>query len=355
MSLVFGLANEWALADAVGDAIRLIAPFLTSYVAFSVFARYEAEKLLAIAKMLLWLQGGVLMLSVCLKAYAVIGLGESLVSYAKSWIVVGFPLMAAAVAGAVGSPARLAILACGFASPILSASKALFLSFTAGGLAGVVHGRLLVLLIGVGAYLIAQFLERVVEADTLMSRISRAALEFVQSEADSSTGGRMTEATNALETLRRGLPITALFGMGAGALWEDVTGSYSGGLHYLNFRAEGGAHHIHLTYVAMLYRYGVPGFVLFAAFSISFLAMSLRFVRRVSSHDRDRKVGVALFVYGMMVVVYSLFDYIIYDSFEFSVVFAWLLAYVRARSAEGYGIREGLYNAPASEALIRPD
>lgn len=280
-SLLLGIINGWNIIDILADAGRFIAPFLAYYVGKNLFSRLSFKEI-KVATMLI-LQGlfFVFLLSLAMKFFRLFVMGDPFVKYPDGGVDVPLLLISFLVVSWFFLPASprfsrfvLFLLFVMLLSPLMSASKSsfitvcFFLIFTP-----IVYGRfrhsvlaLIFILMGVAL---------VINSDTGMFIIDRFVIAFevvVNGSAeigDMSSYARVVEANSALEGLNSSwfYPLSYLFGNGSGALWYTAIGLDSG-LNEENFRLDGGAHHIHIEILSLLFRHGLIGLSMYLSWMI---------------------------------------------------------------------------------------
>jgi hypothetical protein len=323
--IIVGFQKQWIPTDVIADGVRFVGPIGAAFVARDVFGGKRRDELYEFFENLINAHAIILVISCAKKLYSVTVMGETVVQYASNWIIVAPILLCHALANRV--PGRPLVILLAAVQPFLTLSKTVFVATAAALIrsAKLKIGLLVVPVILLNALATPVARESIGEFQ-IYQRFSSVVDAIKREDSDGSSSARMTESLNAIEIFRRELPLSLMFGLGAGAQWFDVLGIYTSGLQGLNFRETGGAHHIHLTYVALLFRYGLPGLILYILIIHKFYRATRYISRKEKILGQELKLGTSLAFYLTYIVAYSVFDYAIYDTFEFCILLGWALA-----------------------------
>lgn len=343
-STLQGLIFKWLFVDIAADTLRVVLPFLLFTGVLSFLARKDNTSiyLRSLIKIAIVFQLIILSVSVVYKSLAVLN-GAPIIQYAINPIVIPLLLLCITTMNVLDwGKWRYFLIFLGFATPIFTLSKTMF----------IVNFFLLLLLlffikkkysISVIVIFVISIIFLIYNSSfdiddfSILQRFSIfAETTFQGGDSDGSSGGRMAEALNAMHQLKTELPFSLLLGLGSGAQWFDTLGLLNAideSLASGNFRQGGGAHHIHLTYIAILFRYGLAGLCLFGLY----IYISFRSAW-VSYHSYDKKsfegkLSLALLFYFFASFIQSLFTYAIYDSFEYAIFAAVACALAHSRKA----------------------
>lgn len=106
--------------------------------------------------------------------------------------------------------------------------------------------------------------------------------ENVEGKVDASIISRFSEARDVLDEFNRSPPGMMLIGKGHGATYAPVT------MPLRNVTDEGRVHNIHFSPMLILYRYGIIGFIFYAALLITSIAMLIRHRQIFQAGHLDR-------------------------------------------------------------------
>ncbi len=283
--LIIGFLNGWQIRDIIGDTVRFIAPFL-SFALFSLlFNNLTAKALGRIFVFLIYLStfdmlsgllgrlGDLFFGEATLFKYAGGGLGSSTVltvvtlfvlykHLSTSWRCIAF----------------LSLLLLGI-SPLLSMSRNGILSSITMFLVMFIFGlvkRQYVLLLAAPIITFALIFK-----EMFFWRITNMynALSFginnsiVGSSTGTSASGRMSEIKAALEGLQSSAT-NWIFGLGHGALWYSDNAIL--GISPNNYRLDGGVHHIHSGFMALIFRNGLFGLGIYSGLIFLIIVVAYR-------------------------------------------------------------------------------
>lgn len=325
---IIGFINNWLLMDIIGDTILFFAPILTAAVAFSVFFRMERFYRNNFITQTLSLLLILFVVSVLRKTLKVLN-GEDLVAYAQDWMFTPLPLAAVALGFYFSKKISIFLIISMIISPILAASKTMFISFYTVLL---VRFKSLFLIILVFSFFILVNSVNDLKEIKIFDRINAAFNSLTKkNKKDLSTGARLTEINNVLHLMVEE-PYSLPFGKGSGALWYDKLGIYYGGLNDFNFRKEknNGAHHIHQTYILILFRYGLIGLVVYLIFITKCVKMSLNNRNLIIKIKNKKLTGISFFYYFLMAIIMSITTVNIFYGLEWAIMSGWLAATIKA-------------------------
>ena len=103
------------------------------------------------------------------------------------------------------------------------------------------------------------------------------------STVDTSTTARILESNTVFEELLSS-PLSGLLGKGNGALLMDINIEKSG-ISPLNFRENGGLHHIHIEYVSILFRNGLMGLMFYLYWQFYIVKSSFKNITLLKQKD----------------------------------------------------------------------
>jgi hypothetical protein len=338
-SFLLGLINGWNLVDILADTGRFIAPFLAYYVGKSLFLKLTLKEIKVAVKRILRGLFYVFLLSLLIKVFSVVVMGDPIVKYPDGGLDVPLLLVAFFVVSwfFLHSPKKfskyvLLLFISMVLSPLMAASKSglitllFFLIFTP-----VVYGKFkhtaasfILVLIGVGL---------VLNSDAGMLLINRIAIaiEVVfrggDVIGDLSSYARVIEANSAIEGLNTSwfFPLSYLFGNGSGALWYTSIALESG-LNDENFRVDGGAHHIHIEVLSLLFRHGIVGLAIY----LSWMFVVCYRAHKVSRHFINKDIFLMSTSAAIVIVVIASFLTMLTDTSLYGHFYVGLIAAVPA-------------------------
>lgn len=339
-SLSVGFLNHWPMRDILVDTFRFFLPFLMFAGVVASGTRMSLDELLDVFNVTIKLAVVVVLVSLVYKLF-LLATGRPIFEYARGTILV--PLICFFSLYVLKDKfkykisiinIRSIVLCLFFISPVLSMSKTLSIVMLSAIIMIILSdykqhtGKVLL-------SLVVMFVSITFYHDNVMSALDLIFYRFIElystladfdPTASLSTGARLAESLNVLYTLRENIPLSIPFGMGSGALWYDNLGLYSGGLSDHNFREGGGGHHVHLTLVALLFRYGFFGWLILTCFVLYNLRVSYYLARSRLSIDSANSIGIIFLFYILASFITSIFTYAIYDSYEFFFLTGILIA-----------------------------
>lgn len=334
ISFIFFLVNGWYLIDYVADVTRFIAPFISYYV-FSYFSRGQ-YRALDYFYALIYFEILILFLSLYIKLISVLN-GYPVVLYGHYFIITSPFLFFLYVNGYLYNVKGFLNRKFGFflmivyvIAPFLSVSKTEFIKMI-GSLLLVIRKRFLflfsILILAPFVALNYNEVHSFVDTLSIFNRFSALTntLGDLSFSTDSSSSARIAEVINAVHNMRDMSYWTFVFGMGDGALWYQTQIQILSGLQEANFRPDGGAHHIHLTFFAILFRNGLLGLVVYAIF-ILFLVKRARRMFSIKSPKTTKLIYYTLICFILAELLKAVFTYSIYGSVEFGMIVAILLS-----------------------------
>lgn len=81
---------------------------------------------------------------------------------------------------------------------------------------------------------------------------------------------RYAEIVGVIDTLSKNSFIDFIFGNGTGARWYATNFNFNSIMRFLDMREDGGVHHVHVTWMALLFRHGFVGIFLYLTLIITF-------------------------------------------------------------------------------------
>lgn len=281
LSFLVGFLNGWNFTDILGDAGRFIAPLLAYFVGKNLYARLSYAELKYTTSLIL--KGLILLFlfNFSLKLYKLFILEQPLIQYPDG--AVGVPVLLIAfffiswfhINATIRYSCLVIILLTVFIlDPIMSASRSLILIVTlffivTPLLYGKFRNGLLSLIC---VFIFGPIILNSELGLLLMNRLLDSQSIFFENGfgSDMSTKARVEELNAAIEGLNNSWfsPISYLIGNGSGALWyADI--DLESGLNAANFRSDGGAHHIHIEMVSLLFRHGIIGLGIYLIWIVS--------------------------------------------------------------------------------------
>jgi uncharacterized membrane-anchored protein len=144
---------------------------------------------------------------------------------------------------------------------------------------------------------------------------------------DLSSYARVIEANSAIEGLNTSwfFPLSYLFGNGSGALWYTSIALESG-LNDENFRVDGGAHHIHIEVLSLLFRHGIVGLAIY----LSWMFVVCYRAHKVSRHFINKDIFLMSTSAAIVIVVIASFLTMLTDTSLYGHFYVGLIAAVPA-------------------------
>lgn len=338
-SFLLGLINGWNLVDILADTGRFIAPFLAYYVGKSLFLKLTLKEIKVAIKRIFRGLFYVFLLNLSIKVFSVVVIGDPIIKYPDGGIDVPLLLISFFVVSwfYLPSPKKfskyvLLLLVSMVLSPLMSASKSGFITLLFFVIfAPVVYGRFKHAATSLIMVLIAGGLVLNSDAGILLINRMVIAVEVVfrggDVIGDMSSYARVIEAKSAIEGLNTSwfFPLSYLFGNGSGSLWYTSIGLVSG-LNDENFRADGGAHHIHIEVLSLLFRHGIIGLAIY----LSWMFVVCYRAHKVSRHYVDHDIFLMGTSAAIVIVVIASFLTMLTDTSLYGHFYVGLIAAVPA-------------------------
>ena len=291
LTLLIGFINQWYLTDVLGDALRFFAPFLAYFVGIKLFKKLNIDQIKIVFMMIMKGLAIIVLFNLSKKLFGMFILGEPLVKYPNGGVDVSILLVSFFIVAwfYVKKPSIsftffiIFILLLFIMNPIMSASKAslitvaasfIFIPFFFGKFR---HKIGAVIFISLGIFLIASS-----ELGMLLINRFEVSLQLILNTGaasnvnDGSSFARLVELQSAIDGLMKSdlFPLSIFFGTGSGSLWYSSI-DIGTGLNAENFRSDGGAHHIHIELVSLLFRHGLVGLFIYLGWMFYIFRKSL--------------------------------------------------------------------------------
>ncbi len=291
LTLLIGFINQWYLTDIVGDALRFFAPLLAYFVGIKLFKKLNIDQIKIVFMRIMKGLSIIVLFNLFIKLFSMLFLGEPLVKYPNGGVDVPILLVSFFIVAwfyikkpSISFSFFIIFIALLFImNPIISASKAALITVAAtvifiplffgkfrhkfGAVIFISLGTLLIVSSELGMLLIGRF-------EVLLQLILNT--ETTSNVKDGSSFARLIELQSAIDGLMKSdfFPLSILFGSGSGSLWYSSV-DIGTGLNSENFRNDGGAHHIHIELVSLLFRHGLLGLFIYLGWMFYIFKKSL--------------------------------------------------------------------------------
>lgn len=125
---------------------------------------------------------------------------------------------------------------------------------------------------------------------------------------------RYAEIVGVIDTLSKNNFVDFIFGNGTGARWYATNFNFNSIMSYLDMREDGGVHHVHVTWMALLFRHGIIGILLYITLIGTFFLKLTKLRTSIFLHGINQSaLQKAMLIYLISLLSGSLVDWQFYS------------------------------------------